>query len=286
MNPFFRAATIFVLTSFALNSATSKASLIAYEGFDYTPGTVLDGLNGGTGFAGAWHPGGFNASLHNNYVVAPGSLSYSSLPTTGNSIATGPVNSIAGLTRDLQVPLGVSGTTVYMSFVLQPQGSPNAGAFNGFFGLLFEQPIEPEVFMGKPGGGAIGDYVIEDRGGARQYDSNLPVTPGQSTLLVVKADFLSGADVFTLYVNPALSDLEPLTGITKNDADSGLITGITIYSTGAFALDEIRIGTTWADVIGVQQSVPESGPGLAVTSFLFASLFAYGFARPRKSVSL
>ena len=44
--------------------------------------------------------------------------------------------------------------------------------------------------------------------------------------------------------------------VVKNDSNVGIVNGLTVYSTGAFGLDEIRVGTTFADVTPV---VPEPG---------------------------
>jgi hypothetical protein len=64
----------------------------------------------------------------------------------------------------------------------------------------------------------------------------------------VKAQFLNGHDIFTLYVNPVPGDSEPTSGAVKSDLDLGVVSAVGIYSTGGFAVDEIRIGTTFADV--------------------------------------
>ena len=81
------------------------------------------------------------------------------------------MGAIAGLTRDFSTPLGTPGTTRYASFLLRPEGTLQGGAFNGFFGVVFEQPLEPELYIGKPGAAAIDRYVLEDRGGALQVAS-------------------------------------------------------------------------------------------------------------------
>jgi hypothetical protein len=60
---------------------------------------------------------------------------------------------------------------------------------------------------------------------------------------------MPGVDVFTLYTNPRLHRPEPSQGIVKTDLDLGTVSAIGIYSTGAFTIDEIRIGTTYADVL-------------------------------------
>jgi hypothetical protein len=261
-----------VLSFFVATPASTFAVLEAYDGFDYSPvGSDLQG-NGGSGFLGPWTAGGFNASTHDNYDIAAGSLTFGSLAVEGNSVSTSAQGAIAGLTRNLATPLGADNTTAYLSVLLQPDGTLNDGAFNGFFGVLFENAVEPEVFLGKPGGGAINTYVIENRGGANQYDSGVAATVGQTAFLVVKAEFLPGNDIFTLYLNPTPGAPEPALGLQKSDADNGVVSGITIYSTGAFTLDELRVGSTWADVTPVSaSSVPDSGVGLIGAALAFGS---------------
>lgn len=235
-----------------------KAALSAYDGFDYAPaGSDLLGGNGGSGFSSAWKAGGFNASLNDNYDIASGSLSFGFLATSGNRVQSSATEAIAGVTRDLQVPLGADGTTRYISFLLRPEGVVGEGVFNGFFGVTLEQAGEPEIFSGKPGADDTGHYVIEDRGGAGQVTSGVSVAAGQTAFLVIKAEFRAGADVFTLYVNPTPGGPEPISGATKSDSDVGTVAGLTIYSSGAFSIDELRVGETFADVTPIANRPPD-----------------------------
>jgi hypothetical protein len=250
-----------------------EAALNAYELFGYAPaGADLSGQGGAPsfGFSSPWAPGGFNASISNNYDLATPSLSFGSLLTNGGRTASLPTTAIAGLTRNLSSPLGTPGTIQYLSFLLRPEGTLNAGAFNGFFGLNLESPTEPELFIGKPGDGAIGNYVIEDRGGAGQSVSNFLAAPGQTVLLVLKAEFNPGGaanDRFSLYVNPTPGGPEPGSASAfKNDSNLGTVSGLTLYSTGAFSIDELRVGDTFADVTPV---VPEPGALLGGCAALF-----------------
>ena len=111
--------------------------------------------------------------------------------------------------------------------------------------------------MGKPGGGAIAHWVLEDRGGSGQVDSGIRT---ENAFLVLKAEFAAaGNDRFTLYANPMPGGAEPLTGTVKNNANVGVVSSLTIYSTGAMRIDEIRVGETFADVTPI---VPEPA-GLA-----------------------
>jgi len=111
------------------------------------------------------------------------------------------------------------------------------------------------TWVGKPGGGLLDRYVIETRGGSGQLASNTETVVGRTALMVVKAQFMPGVDIFTLYTNPLPNRPEPAKGLVKSDIDLGVVSAIGIYSTGAFSIDEIRIGTTYADVL------PTSHPG-------------------------
>jgi hypothetical protein len=252
--------------------ASARADLTAYEPFNYGPaGVPLIGQSGGGsfGFATPWLPGGFNASIFDNYEVADDSLSFKQLRTSGGRVQSGPTFSLAGLTRDFNVPLGTSGTTRYYSFLLRPEGTLNEGLFNGFFGLNLESAGEPEIFSGKPGGGAIERYAIEDRGGGGQVASAVPVAVDETAFLVIKADFRAGADVFTLYVNPTPGAPEPAAGAVKTSA-FGTGSGFTLYSTGAFSIDELRLGTTYADVTPVVPEPAAFGCALVAAPLLLA----------------
>lgn len=262
-----------------LSARTSSAAPLAYEGFDYPAGADLVGNAGGSGFSGPWAPGGFNASVSDNYDVAGGSLTFGPLVTGGNRVSSAPTNAIAGVTRSLAAPLGADGTTSYFSVLLRPEGTLGAGVFNGFFGLTLETAAEPELYIGKPGDGALTQYVVEDRGGGGQVSSGAAATVGESALLVLKAQFLAGNDVFTLYVNPTPGGPEPAAGAVKSNSNVGPVTGLTIYSTGAFSIDEIRVGTTFADVT---PAVPE--PSASLVCCLAAA--AVALRRRRRSAAM
>jgi hypothetical protein len=198
-----------VLSLAVTNSAIAGATV--YEGFDYSSvGSDLNGNNGGTGFAGPWAPGGYNASLFDNYDIAADSLKFESLVVSGNRVHSSAVGAIAGLTRPLSAPLGAPGTTRYISFLVRPEGTLGAGVFNGFFGLIFHRPDAvpganpepPEFYVGKPGSGETNRYVLENRGGSMQVPSSVPTEIGKTVLLVVRADFNTDIHKLTLYVNP------------------------------------------------------------------------------------
>jgi hypothetical protein len=217
--------------------------------------------NGGSGFNGPWRQGGFNA-FASGYVPLDRSLCQAKLRTEGGSIAGAAFEQINGAIRDLAQPLGTG--TVYMSFLIQPQGTLHDGIFNGFFGVTLNGSLGNDLFIGKPGGGALAQYVLEHRGGFGQVPSGASAKTGRTTLLVLKAQFLPGNDVFTLYVDPKVGKAEPAGGTVKSDLDLGTVPRIGIYSSGAFTVDEIRIATTYAEVLPTGDSSRGDSPGCVV----------------------
>ena len=228
------------------------AGQVAYEGFG--PSFPIY-ANDGTGFGGPWTQGGFNA-FASGYTPLESSLCSAKIKTSGGSVSGTAFSAINGAIRNLAFPLGQNNTTVYVSFLLQPQGTLHNGLFHGFFGLTLNGSLGNDLFVGKPGGGADGEYVLEARGGAFQVPSGTSAVVGRTALLVVRADFRPGKDLFTLYVDPKPSDPEPSSGAVEADLDLGVVSKIGIYSTGAFAIDEVRIGTTFAEVVPTSPHTP------------------------------
>jgi len=247
-----RCLPLLLLTALlVLTSRPADAGQLAYEGFKLSFPLYA---SGGAGFTGAWAQGGFNA-FASGYSFTGASLCYPRVQTSGGSVSGDAFPSINGILRRLQQPLGADNTTVYISFLLRPEGTLNSGIFNGFFGLTLNGSLGNDLFVGKPGGGLLDRYVIETRGGSGQLASNTETVVGRTALMVVKAQFMPGVDIFTLYTNPLPNRPEPAKGLVKSDIDLGVVSAIGIYSTGAFSIDEIRLGTTYADVL------PTSHPG-------------------------
>ena len=94
---------------------------------------------------------------------------------------------------------------------------------------------------------------------------------GETAFLVVKAQFLPRNDTFTLYTNPVIGNAEPVAGVTKTDLDLGNVSAISVLSTGSFAIDEIRMGTTYAEVTPAA-AVPEPNASILLMSAVSALL--------------
>ena len=272
------AAVLAACLIFSSLAISTRADLLFHDSFDYGPvGSDLLGKNGGLGSSNPWQFGGFNANLHNNFKVGANSLPFGNLVTSGNHVTTSSTNQLSGVTRILDASTGITGpgNTFYFSLLVTPKGTLNQGVFNGFFGLTLSGANNSELFLGKPGGGAINDYVIEDRGGTQQRSSNIRAVVDQTTLLVLKMEIgqANMNDRFTLFVNPTPGGLEPGIGnAIKSDLSLGRVNALTFYSSGAFQADELRIGRTYASVTAVPE--PSS---LCLCSMLLVGL--YGVAK-------
>jgi hypothetical protein len=252
-----RFALICVVAAHIIFSQRAVAELIAYEPFDYAAGVSLPGANGGIGFASAWAAGGFNAKLFNLFQISPGALEYPGLATKGTTHvqADATAQGIAGLGRTLSRPLGTENGTYYLSFLHRPDGEAEYGS------IVLGTGQGDELAIGKSS--STGEYYISNRGGVGRILSGVPGEVGKTRLIVVKMEFLDGPDRFTLYMDPAPGKSEPANGFVKEDLDLKFADKLFLYSRAAWSVDEIRLGTTWADV------TPAGGTTTAVSWKLF-----------------
>lgn len=235
---------------------STHAEIIAQESFNYDFGGILVQVPGtGTGFTTNWVQGGRNTSS-SAFRVQSGSLSFSGVNSIGNAVSAPFSNSgIFGAHRQTsQFIVGAStGQTSWMSFLIRQ--NEVGGQFGGFGGIYIGNSTnesDPKLFVGKGGAGS-NNWLLENLGGTNQVQSNSLVTTGQTALLVLKMETRVGNDRFTLFVNPT-SQTEPTVGFVKTDLDLVTANRITMYHSGAFSFDEIRIGTSFADVV---TAVPE-----------------------------
>lgn len=222
----------------AFMGATSvgQAALSVYEPFNYTvSGTVSGNSGGGSfGFSSGWTGGSASATISSGSL--PGTSTIGNKATmTANSLAT-------PLSRTLSSSLGASSGTTYISFLLRPEAAVGTSSaelrlFNGTsyagFGLNSNS----------------GAYLI-DQNGTGQSASSSFATVNSPVLLVLKAVFVAGAtaDTFSLFYNPLASSTEGTANATRS-FDIGTVTSLQIGGNLGFSIDEIKIGSTYADVV-------------------------------------
>ncbi len=256
------------LSPFMANVPDAHATPIASESFNYPVGE-LNTQNGGTGFSNAW-----TAVVANSEVIDPGTpLSYSAGPidiSGGNRTASfdGSVNSVASRTLS-----GNQTGDFYFSFLLQFNGT--ADATNRFFLLGFNGRTTSNSTAESPGVGAAinntggDDFLIRqniENGGGGSTSGGGTMSANATYFMVgklVKNIGTSRYDHIDLWINPS-TDTEPAATMNATFTDgaalASTVTGIrfrTSSVTGGnpYRFDELRIGTTWSDVV----VVPEPG---------------------------
>ena len=151
-------------------SSSAHATVLAYEGFVYTPGAGLAGLNGGTGtWTTAWNSAETQTGTAiGNDVIQADSLTYTDsqnnvLQTAGGKLlntASGGVASNGGrsLTR-------ISSGTTWISYLSKRVGDPDGDPANGLY----------------PRGANLATFDLSDASGANQERLNLgPKNSGSS----------------------------------------------------------------------------------------------------------
>lgn len=270
-----------VWLGFVAFPSLTQAALIAYEGFDYAPGTSVAGLNGGIGWTNAWSVGN-TANFMGTNVVA--SLSYSdpnnnALQTFGGSVIVG---NPAGTTSTTATPNRL--LPVNLSGGYNVTAGPGAITWISFlykrlnFDLgtlpflrqttfsLFEGSGE-RVPIGSPNTTATVSNVFSVWGtGAHNVNApfqspDYPITAGSTyfVLLKVVTDATTATDTAYVWVNWTNLAVEPniaSASLVQNEVNLSSINVFRLQasnqntsgSNAVFQVDEIRVGTTFSDV--------------------------------------
>lgn len=244
---------------------------LMYEPFNYTPDAVM-GLNIQSG--GLW----LTVNTGDSILVAAGNLSYPGLPaSTGNKVkfdANG-----TDYYRDF-----TSQTTgsVYRSFILNVSSLGSLGTTGGYFSS-FIQAGGTTIFGGvvwvrlstTPGKYNVGVSTRSSTSPVSWIATDLdPTTP---YFIVCAYDFVAGTanDVSRLWLNTSsIGGSEPLADATSVPGTSDLTSAARVLlrqdaaaNTPFIEFDELRVGTTWAQVT----------PGGAVPTLSISSpLAAFG----------
>lgn len=251
-----------------------RATLIAYEGFDYTASQSVAGLNGGTGWSGAWGPvGGGTIS-----VTSPGSA-FSGLETVGNGVTVTPTSGTTSVSRSIA---SLSSGTVYFSVLVD---KTNGGT--RVLGMRLFNNTTEYAGIGSPNGATTWSTWLA--GGSITKSTTISTVSNEPTLLVLRVDFnaVGYQEKVRFYVNPTPGAAEPITAdaeytgdaiaaINRIDLVAGYNNGVQTTATATF--DEVRIGTTWADV--TPQTVPEAASAAVLGTFAGATLL---MRRPDRS---
>lgn len=232
-------AIAMLVTSFVLWAAPAAHAdtleTIAYEGFDYTANDSLDGLNGGSGWSGAWaYPQGADSPL----AVSSSALTYPGLSVNGLSSSfrglTGRV--VNGSGRDL--PL-VSEGMVYVRFLATFSGSFGGGTPNFRF---YDSSSGWTGGIGNNGALTAAILTAGLTAATPSGDSGVSMYSGATRLLVVRIDY--SASQTDMWVDPDLSTFDYFNPPAADATATSLaptFDRIYLYNKNSGSFDEITI---------------------------------------------
>lgn len=233
--------------------------LLAYDGFEGPTGPLL-GADGGTGWASSWE-------VQNESNVLPGfgvsdmkPLQYLSLEHSGNYASGG--QSYLEAWRNLDVSddgvfssylesgsIGRDDSALWISALVRKEEDNN-----DYYVLSTRGGAQP-VKLTTTGEGLNRYWALEAAG--ILYPTTVRAEAGKTALLVLKLEF-GAEDKVSLYVNPI-----ELGGNAPEEADASAVTDSSIAFTGITlapgskagqgALDELRIGTSYAKVTPIAE---------------------------------
>lgn len=259
----------FTLLVFCAFVFTTKAQLLNYESFNYTPDGTM-GLYTQSG--AAW----VRLNTGDSILVTSGNLSYTGLPSsTGNKI------SFDGSGSDnykIVTASPVTSGSVYYSFILNVSSLGGLGTTGGYFTSIaqaatttsYGTSVWTRKSSGDPSKFNIG---VSTRSNSTVSWLSSELTPGTPYFIVVAYDIISGTanDVGRIWLNTsAIGGAEPAadatsasgTDLGSQGIDKILVRQDNATNTPFIELDEIRVGTTWADVTpsGATPSLSISSP--------------------------
>ena len=267
-------------------TSSAQATLIAYEGFDYTPGESIGGKDGGIGWRAPWLTGsGWDLATN-----VAGSLSYvdsygNQLLTGGNSLLVGsyistaskPARTFANFNSDGTNFL--SGGTYWISFLAQRVGpkydTPPAWGRQANFGLFANAVAsdgQERFDVGRPNTNSFTGTPYDtwstwhangltNNGAGYAKPSNYPLEDVTFVLIRIDTDNdpNTGDNAYVWFNWPNLLSEPSISSAALSDVgevDLTRINQVRIHCNGFSGVntnawlwvDEIRVGTTFADV--------------------------------------
>jgi hypothetical protein len=278
---------LFVMASAMFFTQPASATLIIYEGFQYS--NVNDPIDAvttvdtdATGLAGTWSDAGDDDG--NEMFLKSGSLTHSNLQTSGNHIGFSSNSDsdimvrtlTSGTATDAQdsiTALGASNNTLYFSFMFEKLQN-NFGADHE--GLALMNGALPEARWDSGNAGAIGRHgfavaavtggnlnavAYDGTTGARVVSTNTLSAPLNTPRFILgEISFntgTGGADVFSLYSVSDDGDLDAtdltLIDTIQANVDESLLTTLNLTRQVNVNYDEIRFADTPADVLPIPE---------------------------------
>jgi hypothetical protein len=245
----------------------AQATLLLYEDFNYTAAANTTTQSGGTGWTGAWGTAAGDTST----VISGSGLTYTGLPTAGNAASDNTFGSMGNTRTWSGAGLFGNGSELWLSALVNTSAT---GSDLRLFALT-----SSTVSAGGVGFSLAGSTIRATINGS-SFSSNITGTSGTTMLLVARIQFSNtvGADSVTAWLNPTIGATPPTGGSSiSGDISSTFTTTPILGFRGGGSwmgiVDELRLGTTYGDVVGA--AVPEpstfslfalAGVGLAFCS--------------------
>ena len=221
-------STVVSIALYLLATASTRAVVVT-ESFDYTAGNQLNGLNGGSGWSGAWY-GSTPTSISNAANIQFPSLDFPGQAETGNKAT---LNNSSGTTyenfRMLSAAVSsATSTSASLSFLFNLTGN-DADTGIRFSGLSLFSGSTELIFFGKPGN--TNEVGIQKYAGGAEVQG-VETTFSSSTVFLFQANFV---------LNPASSTVT----VTLSDNTGGVATQLAQWnnlSLGTnFQFDTVRL---------------------------------------------
>jgi len=291
-----------LIFSLLMGPGVAMATLLTYEGFDYTPSASIDGQTGGTGWRSPSNPSWTVAS--GSGTITSGGLSYADAGYTGGAPSeSGNALSSSGASSRIQrIPDVDSGGVWDNAGLRNASGNVigGSGVTGTFYGSMLVSSSDWSssrlIYEFQNTGGGVrprmdvnGSFQLTNTSGGPL--SNPPaVTPtGSNTYLIVFQFDLDGTDTatestdnnsnITYWINPVAGGTAPTGGTQMFTTQRKLIEfnqlDVRNIGTGDVTVDEIRFGTEWSDVA----PIPEPGTLALMGVFSLALAAARHFRR-------
>jgi hypothetical protein len=287
------AGALAVAAAAALSSPSARASLVFYEGFDYTTGAALNGqVNTSVEPDDGWTRAG-SATAGEGITIAAGSLTSPAGASTGNRVLI--TNPNTARTQRLNFP-GIASGTVWYSLTMNATNTGGLGDANTGIGAYFAGLTSLDTNGGvdsdtAPATGNISTRLQlrtdpTDAAALNIALSNTVATAtgqfsaaklAQSTdhFLIVSYEIVPGAgnDVARLWINPNAGTFDPITTPASLTVDNAVAGQADVVDVKAFFLrqsggmpgnvnvDELRLGTAFTDVVPEPASLAAAAVG-------------------------
>jgi PEP-CTERM motif len=256
---YFTLGRLLAVATGCLALQTAQATLLMSESFNYpSPGSLGGNVNPSTG--STWTGG-------NNLTIASGNLTYPGLPDQGGhelSVVNG--SSGSGINQFLNQTSG----QVFYSFLLDTLATPT--------GNSYLTSLNPGTTVPGGSGDAVALYTYSNATGYRlglrangasavTTPTGSPLSAGSTYFVILEFDF--GANLASLYLNPTPGGAQPAATLTLTPTSAVTAIDNVGFKSQATAgasyyLDNLLIGTTWADVTAVPEPSTLALVGLGV----------------------